>query len=154
MAAVCPVDVTDPVQVDAFARTTHTELGAIDVVVNNAAARSNAAWHELTVEQWDYVQQVNLRGAWLMALAAYPDLRASGYGCVTSVMVETGQVGALDYTASKAGLIGLTRALARELGARASGSTRSCQAPSALSRRSRWNRTRARSSTGSPRCSR
>lgn len=119
-AITVPVDVTDPGQVETFVAAARTELGTIDIVVNNAATRTPAAWHETTVEQWDHVQRVNLRGPWLMALAAYPDLRASGRGCVinvTSVMVETGQPGALDYTSSKAGVIGLTRALARQVGA-------------------------------------
>lgn len=113
-------NLADPAAVELLAQSARAELGPIDIVVNNAAASGRVPWLKLTVEEWDYVQQVNVRGSWLLARAAYPDLLASAHGCVinvTSVMVETGQTGALHYTASKAGIIGLTRALARELGA-------------------------------------
>ncbi|WP_162451546.1 SDR family NAD(P)-dependent oxidoreductase [Phytoactinopolyspora mesophila] len=112
-------DLADPDAVERLAAVTRSEFGGIDIVVNNAAASSRAPWHELTVEEWDHVHQVNLRGSWLLTRAAYPDLRASEHACVinvTSVMVETGQPGAVHYTASKAGIVGLTRALAREMG--------------------------------------
>jgi 3-oxoacyl-[acyl-carrier protein] reductase len=109
----------DPDDIESFAANVRAELGPADIVVNNAAASARSPWTQLRIDEWDQVQNVNLRGAWLMARAAYPDLRASEHASiinVTSVMVETGQPGALHYTASKAGLIGLTRALARELG--------------------------------------
>ncbi|WP_166352920.1 SDR family NAD(P)-dependent oxidoreductase [Phytoactinopolyspora limicola] len=115
-------DLADPQAADTLVSSTRAELGRIDVLVNNAAASSRGAWHQLTVDQWDHVYQVNLRGSWLLTRAAYPDLRDSGHGCVinvTSVMVETGQAGSVHYTASKAGIIGLTRALAREMGGEA-----------------------------------
>ncbi|NED94995.1 SDR family oxidoreductase [Phytoactinopolyspora alkaliphila] len=118
-AIAVPADMVDPQAVESFATTVRAELGAVDIVVNNAAASARVPWAELQVDQWDHVLNVNLRGSWLMTRAAYPDLRVSEHACVinvTSVMVETGQPGALHYTASKAGLIGLTRALARELG--------------------------------------
>ncbi|SEE69589.1 SDR family NAD(P)-dependent oxidoreductase [Jiangella alba] len=95
-------------------------LGPLDIVVANAAAGGHARWQDITVEQWDHVLAVNLRATWLLARAAHPDLAASGHGAivtVTSIMAETGQPGSLHYTASKAGIIGITRALARELGA-------------------------------------
>jgi 3-oxoacyl-[acyl-carrier protein] reductase len=69
--------------------------------------------------QFDAVQEVITRGTWLLARAAYPDLVAAGNGSlitVTSVMVATGQPGAVHYTTSKAGILGITRALAREWG--------------------------------------
>jgi 3-oxoacyl-[acyl-carrier protein] reductase len=94
-------------------------LGPLDIIVANAAAGGHAHWREITVEQWDHVQAVNLRATWLLARAAYPDLAASDHASfvtVTSIMAETGQPGSLHYTASKAGIIGITRALARELG--------------------------------------
>ncbi|AYY13257.1 SDR family oxidoreductase [Actinobacteria bacterium YIM 96077] len=112
-------DLADPDAVDALVASARSGLGPIDVVVNNAAASARGPWHELTVEQWDHIHRVNLRGSWLVARAAYPDLRASEHACVinvTSIMVATGQENAVHYTASKAGLIGFTRAMAREAG--------------------------------------
>lgn len=94
-------------------------LGPLDIIVANAAASGRRGWNELEIADWDLVQAVNVRGSWLLAKAGFPDLRASGHGAivmVTSVMVMTGQVGALHYTTSKAAILGLTRALARELG--------------------------------------
>lgn len=119
-AVAITADLADPHAADDLIAASRQALGPLDVVVANAAAQGRVPWREITVEQWDYVQNVNLRGSWLLARAAYPDLVASDHASiinVTSVMVETGQVGSLHYTASKAGIIGLTRALARELGA-------------------------------------
>jgi 3-oxoacyl-[acyl-carrier protein] reductase len=118
-AVSIPADLSDPDAVEGLAAAARSELGGIDIVVNNAAATSRSPWHEITVDEWDHVQRVNLRGPWLVTRAAYPDLRSSEHACVinvTSVMVETGQTGAAHYTASKAGIVGLTRALAREMG--------------------------------------
>lgn len=118
-AVAVPSDLADPDAIEALVATTRAELGRIDVVVNYAAASGAASWLELDVEAWDRVQRVNVRAPWLLARSAYPDLRASRHGViinVTSVMTQTGQPGKLHYTASKAALIGVTRALAREVG--------------------------------------
>ncbi|WP_129667718.1 SDR family NAD(P)-dependent oxidoreductase [Phytoactinopolyspora endophytica] len=118
-AVAVPGDLADPDAIEGLVATTRAELGPVDVLVNNAAASGPSSWLEMDVDEWDHVQHVNVRAAWLLARAAYPDLQASGHGViinVTSVMVQTGQPGKLHYTASKAGLIGMTRALAREVG--------------------------------------
>ncbi|NEE01895.1 SDR family NAD(P)-dependent oxidoreductase [Phytoactinopolyspora halotolerans] len=118
-AVAVPADLADPRAIESLVAQVRAELGPVDVVVNNAAASGSASWLELSVEEWDHVQRVNVRGSWLLARAAYPDLRAGGRGAiinVTSVMAQTGQPGKLHYTASKSALIGLTRALAREVG--------------------------------------
>jgi 3-oxoacyl-[acyl-carrier protein] reductase len=93
-------------------------IGSISIVVANAAASARASWNEITIEEWDNIQRVNLRGTWLLAKASFEDLKEhqGSFITVTSVMVETGQSGALHYSSSKAGIIGLTRALAREVG--------------------------------------
>jgi 3-oxoacyl-[acyl-carrier protein] reductase len=95
------------------------EWGRLDIVVANAAATGTARWNEISVDAWDRIQDVNVRGTYLLAQAAHPWLRrspAASFIAVTSVMAETGQPGALHYTASKAAIIGLVRGLARELG--------------------------------------
>lgn len=94
-------------------------LGPLDTVVANAAASGRCDWHCLEVADWDLVQNVNVRATWLLAKAARIDLAASRNGSVislSSVMMMTGQAGALHYTTSKAAVLGLTRALAREWG--------------------------------------
>lgn len=118
-AVVAAADLADPHAADRLVDQARAAFGRVDIVVANAAAGGHLPWRDITVEQWDLVQNVNLRATWLLARAAYPDLIASEHGViivVTSIMVETGQTGSLPYTASKAGLIGVTRALARELG--------------------------------------
>lgn len=94
-------------------------LGPLDIVVANAAASYRRDWHAIPVDEWDNVQAVNVRATWLLAQAARSSLIASENGSIitlTSVMAMTGQAGALHYTTSKAAILGLTRALAREIG--------------------------------------
>jgi NAD(P)-dependent dehydrogenase (short-subunit alcohol dehydrogenase family) len=77
------------------------------------------AFDEISPEEWDRVMAVNVRGAWLCARAAVPHMRELGGGSlinVSSATVHMGVPGFAHYVASKAALIGLTRALARELG--------------------------------------
>ncbi|PZF81146.1 SDR family NAD(P)-dependent oxidoreductase [Jiangella anatolica] len=118
-AVALAADLADPDAVDELVDGARAHLGPLDVVVANAALSASAPWREISVADWDRVFAVNLRGSWLLARAAYPDLVAGGRGSiitVSSVMARTGQAGALHYTASKAGIVGLTRALARESG--------------------------------------
>jgi 3-oxoacyl-[acyl-carrier protein] reductase len=112
-------DVTSRAQIDQVVSATRRELGDIDVLVANAAYSNRLPWHQISAEQWDHTLAVNLRGAFLCAQACYPGMRSKGSGsiiAVTSVTVELGMSGLLDYVSSKAGLIGFTRALAREVG--------------------------------------
>lgn len=92
------------------------------ILVNNAggALLPSAPVDRFTRAEWDRVLAVNLTGAWLCAKAVVPAMRAAGYGKivnVTSTMVSKGwPVGLSPYIAAKAGVVGLTRALAKELG--------------------------------------
>jgi 3-oxoacyl-[acyl-carrier protein] reductase len=118
-AVALAADLADPAAVDDLVAGARAQLGPLDVVVANAALSARSGWRDISLADWDRVFAVNLRGSWLLARAAYPDLVAGGRGSiitVSSVMARTGQAGALHYTASKAGIIGLTRALAREAG--------------------------------------
>jgi 3-oxoacyl-[acyl-carrier protein] reductase len=112
-------DVTSREQIDEAVATTQREFGDIDVLVTNAAYSNRLPWHDISAEQWDHTHAVNLRGAFLCAQACYEGMLRKGGGSivnVTSVTVNLGMAGLLDYVSSKAGLIGFTRALAREVG--------------------------------------
>jgi 3-oxoacyl-[acyl-carrier protein] reductase len=95
------------------------ELGGIDILVNNAAVYHRKPWTEITAEDWDEVLDTNLKGYFLCARAAYPSLKERGHGRVINVASITyfgGWPLLLDYVASKGGIVGFTRALAREIG--------------------------------------
>jgi 3-oxoacyl-[acyl-carrier protein] reductase len=118
-AVAVPGDLATPDGPGETVRAAREALGPLDILVANAAATGRSVWYEMSVSEWDLVQAVNVRGTWLLARAARADLIASGHGAIvtlTSVMAQTGQPGALHYTASKAAILGMTRALARELG--------------------------------------
>ncbi len=94
-------------------------LDALDILVNNAAIYPRREWTAITEAEWDEVLAVNLKGYFLCARAAAPALRASGRGRIVNVASITFHLGfpnLLDYVASKGGIIGFTRSLARELG--------------------------------------
>jgi 3-oxoacyl-[acyl-carrier protein] reductase len=120
-------DITSEEQCRAAARLlADTYGGKIDILVNNAAAfrgvMSKEPWKrftEWTVEEWDYALDVNLRGMWFCARAVYPYMKSQGYGKIinmTSATFWEGVAGFIHYVSSKGGIIGFTRALARELG--------------------------------------
>lgn len=118
-AVKVPADISNEDQVSEMVAAANSEFGDVDILVTNAAYGVRVPWHEITVKQWDYTQSVNVRGAFLCAKACYPGmLRRKGGNIitVTSVTVELGMAGLLDYVSSKAALIGFTRSLAREVG--------------------------------------
>ena len=117
--AIClPGDLSLPETPEILVKETRKQLGDISIVVANGAILGRKKWNEISIDEWDQFQDINSRGTWLLAKAAYEDLKKTKGSIitVTSVMVETGQTGALHYSASKAAIIGITRALARELG--------------------------------------
>jgi 3-oxoacyl-[acyl-carrier protein] reductase len=97
-------------------------FGAIDVLINNASLMSvlpRRSWLEIPVEEWDRVMAVNLRGMFLACRAVFPAMKAQGRGKIVNISssrVWEGTPNRLHYTTSKAGVIGFTRALAREVG--------------------------------------
>jgi NAD(P)-dependent dehydrogenase (short-subunit alcohol dehydrogenase family) len=117
-------DVTQPASADALARQAAQAVAGrrrIDVLINNAAVYATltrAGFHELDVAEWDRVMAVNLKGPFLMARAVRPWMLDAGGAIVnvSSATVFSGTPLWAHYIASKAGLIGLTRALATELG--------------------------------------
>ncbi|MBI4425580.1 MAG: SDR family oxidoreductase, partial [Elusimicrobia bacterium] len=95
------------------------ELGGLDVLVNNAGVASDAVLWKMTEEQWDRVVGVNLKGCFNHLRAAAPRFKESGRGWVVNIASINGlrgKFGQSNYCASKAGVIGLTKAAARELG--------------------------------------
>jgi NAD(P)-dependent dehydrogenase (short-subunit alcohol dehydrogenase family) len=120
-AVAVMVDVADERSTQAMAAAAVEAFGAIDVLVNNAAVYAGlerAPFDEIAVADWDRVMAVNLRGPWLCARACAPALREHG-GAIVNVASATVLSGSplwAHYVASKGGVIGLTRVLARELG--------------------------------------
>jgi len=114
-----PADLARPEQVADLVTRAAGLWNGLDVVVANAAYEVHTPWQEITVEEWDLTQAVNVRGTFLLAQHSYPHLRASAHPsfiALTSIMADLGMVGAMHYTTSKAAIIGLVRTLAREVG--------------------------------------
>lgn len=114
-------DVADTEQAAALVAATIEELGRLDVLVNNAGVTRDNLLMRMKEEDWDEVLAINLKGAFNCAKAAVrPMLKARGGRIVniTSVVGLQGNAGQANYAASKAGLIGLTKSLARELASR------------------------------------
>jgi NAD(P)-dependent dehydrogenase (short-subunit alcohol dehydrogenase family) len=116
-------DITDDSDVDSAVRLAVDRFGGLDGVVNNAAIYRDLGrkrpLEELTVEDWDTVLRVNVRGTWQVIRAALPALRERGGGrivTIASTVARTAPAGFAHYVASKAAVEGLTRAAARELG--------------------------------------
>jgi len=114
-------DVTDPSQVEAAFAQVESNLGNIEVVVANAGITRDTLLLRMSDEDWDQVIATNLTGAFRVARrAARPMIRAR-FGrivFISSVVGHLGSAGQVNYAASKAGLVGMARSLARELGSR------------------------------------
>lgn len=94
-------------------------LGPIDVLVNNAGVASYGLFTELTLSEWDRVLGINLNGAVYACQCVLPDMVRRHSGCIVNVSSIWGLAGAsceVAYSAAKAGLVGLTKALAKEVG--------------------------------------
>ncbi len=114
-ALAVTMDVADAEQVKAGFRQALEKFGKLDILVNNAAITRDGLAVRMKAEDWDAVLRTNLTGAHLCAQQAMSVMMRARYGRiinVTSVVAETGNPGQVNYVAAKAGLIGLTRALA------------------------------------------
>jgi 3-oxoacyl-[acyl-carrier protein] reductase len=112
-------DVTDAPALERAVDAIVAEWGRLDVLVNNAGIVRDATLGKVTDEDWTATLDVNLRGTLMATRAALRPMRAAGAGRIlsaTSVVARMGNYGQTAYAASKAGIIGLTRAWARELG--------------------------------------
>jgi len=119
-----PIDLSDEVSIRDGVAAAGLAMGGIDGLINNAAITNSGGrtMAQLEVEVWDRVMQVNVRGTWLVTVAAQRFLAESGSGRVVNVASDTALWGAprlMAYVASKGAVIAMTRAMARELGGQA-----------------------------------
>lgn len=117
-AIALTADMGDRAQIEAAVAETRNALGAVTIVVNNAAVESFAPVGGVTEADWDRVMAVNLKGAFALIQAVLPDMVAAGWGRVVNISAFGAQIGAPNmalYTASKGGLISMTRSMAVEL---------------------------------------
>jgi 3-oxoacyl-[acyl-carrier protein] reductase len=120
-ALIVPMDVADAAQVKSGFQQTLAKFCRLDILVNNAAITRDTLALRMKLEDWDAVLRTNLTGAHLctqQALGAMLKQRSGRIINITSVVAETGNAGQSNYVASKAGLIGLTRAIAVEVASR------------------------------------
>ncbi len=113
------VDVADAVALADVVAAVVEDWGAVDVLVNNAGIVRDATLENVTDDAWDATLDVNLRGAMNGARAVVPHMKTRGRGrllSATSIVARHGNYGQTAYAASKAGIVGLTRVWARELG--------------------------------------
>ena len=114
-------DVSDEEQVNSVIKAAVDQFGKIDILVNNAGITRDNLIMRMSADDFDKVIQVNLRSAWLCAKAVVRPMMRKRYGRIinmASVSGTLGQAGQTNYSSSKAGLIGLTKALAREVASR------------------------------------
>jgi 3-oxoacyl-[acyl-carrier protein] reductase len=118
-ALAITADVTDAPAIERAVDAVVAEWGRLDVLVNNAGIVRDATLGKITDDDWAATLDVNLRGTMIGTRAALRPMRAAGSGRIlsaTSVVARMGNYGQTAYAASKAGIIGMTRAWARELG--------------------------------------
>jgi NAD(P)-dependent dehydrogenase (short-subunit alcohol dehydrogenase family) len=113
------VDVSDRAQVTAAVERVRAEFGPVLILVNNAGVVQFDRFEDITDELWERVQAVNLRGPFIVTQVVLPDMRSARWGRIVNISSSSAQGGQermAAYASSKAGLIGLTKALALELG--------------------------------------
>lgn len=113
------LDVTDREAVDRVVADVVARFGRVDVLVNNAGITQDARFEKMTIEQFDTVIDVNLRGVFHVAQAVLPTMLAQGTGVIlnaSSVVGIYGNFGQTNYAATKFGVIGFTKTWSRELG--------------------------------------
>jgi 3-oxoacyl-[acyl-carrier protein] reductase len=120
-ALAVPMDVADAEQIKAGFKQVLEKFGKLDILVNNAAVTRDGLALRMKLEDWDAVIRTNLTGAHLCSQQALGPMMRQRWGRiinVTSVVAQTGNAGQANYVAAKAGLIGLTKAIAVEIASR------------------------------------
>jgi NAD(P)-dependent dehydrogenase (short-subunit alcohol dehydrogenase family) len=120
-AAAAPGDVSDPGSVRRIVEAAREAFGPPEILVNNAGFLQQRRFVDLTVEDFDRMIAVHLRGTFLCTSAVLPEMLSKGHGIIVNVASQLGQIGGVElshYSSAKAGIIGLTKSLAREVSAR------------------------------------
>ncbi|SFI86132.1 SDR family NAD(P)-dependent oxidoreductase [Planctomicrobium piriforme] len=117
-AVGCAADVTSPEQVEAMVDLALSAFGKIDILINNAGINIRGPIDELTLDQFQQVNRINVEGPWICARAVVPHMKAAGSGRIINLASTLGVVGLANrtpYTSSKGAVVQMTRALALEL---------------------------------------
>lgn len=111
-------NIADRKEVNEVFSKIYERLGKVDILVNNAGITRDAMFHKMTQDQWDAAIAVNLTSVFNCCQAVVAGMRKQGYGKLVNLSSTSawGNVGQVNYSASKAGIIGLTKSLAKELG--------------------------------------
>ena len=119
-ASSAPGDVSDVEDVDRIVTAAREAYGSPEILVNNAGFLQQKRFVDLTVEDFDRMLAVHLRGTFLCTRAVLPEMLSRGSGIIVNVASQLGQIGGVElchYSSAKAGIIGLTKSLAREVSA-------------------------------------
>ena len=119
-AAAAPGDVSDAESVQRIVAATHEAYDFPEILVNNAGFLQQKRFVDLTVEDFDRMIAVHLRGTFLCTRAVLSEMLSRGSGIIVNVASQLGQIGGIElchYSSAKAGIIGLTKSLAREVSA-------------------------------------
>ncbi len=129
-SVILPTNLSDPASVDALVPRAVEQLGKLDILVNNAGVTRDNLAMRMKDEEWSDVIRINLEAAFRLARASLKPMMRARFGriiSVTSVVGTMGNPGQANYAASKAGLVGMSKALAQEVASR--GITINCIAP-------------------------
>jgi acetoacetyl-CoA reductase len=110
-------DVADPAACESGIKAVESELGPVDVLVNNAGITRDGMFHRMTYDQWSAVIRTNLDSAFTVTRPVIDGMRNRGFGriiLISSINGQKGQMGQANYSAAKAGVIGFAKALAQE----------------------------------------
>ena len=129
-AHILPADLSDPAAADSLVKAADEKLGGVDILVNNAGLTRDGLAVRMKDEDWQKVLDVNLSAAFRLSRASLRGMMKRRWGrivSISSIVGATGNAGQANYAASKAGLIGMSKALAKEVASR--GITVNCVAP-------------------------
>lgn len=121
-AIAIEVDVANETSTQAMAASVIEKFGKIDILINNAAIYATIQrkpFYEISESEWDLVMNVNLKGVWMVSKAVFPYMKAANFGKIINISSATVMSGSPQwshYVASKGGVIGFTRSMAKEVG--------------------------------------